>query len=84
VVAASTLITESVPGQVRTTVQGLSDLVMGLVAALAGTLAGPVLQAWGYHTLAWLAGLLLIPATVSALTALSARPGHVVAAAAVE
>jgi Major Facilitator Superfamily len=41
VVAASTLITESVPGQVRTTVQGLSDLVMGLVAALAGALAGP-------------------------------------------
>ena len=57
---------------------------MGLAAALAGALAGPVLQAWGYHTLAWLAGLLLVPATVSALSALSARPASAAPAVAVE
>ncbi len=84
VVAASTLISESVPAQVRTTVQGLSDLTMGLAAASAGALAGPVLQAWGYHTLAWSAGLLLIPATVSALTALTARSGGAAVAPAVK
>jgi MFS family permease len=67
VVAGSTLVSESVPAAVRPTVQGLSDLVMGLVAAIAGLLAGPVLAARGYPALALVAGVLLLPTTLAAL-----------------
>jgi MFS family permease len=61
VVAGSTLLSESVPADVRTSVQGLSDLVMGLVAASAGALAGPVVQGPGYGVLAVAALGLLLP-----------------------
>lgn len=60
-VSGSTLLSESVPAGSRTSVQGASDLVMGLAGAGAGALAGPVLQLGGYAVLAASAGLLLIP-----------------------
>lgn len=60
-VAGSTLLSESVPAESRTSVQGASDLVMGLAGAAAGALGGPVLQIGGYAVLAGCAGLLLLP-----------------------
>ncbi|GAA1533294.1 MFS transporter [Nocardioides humi] len=58
-VSASTLVAEHAPLDVRTDVQGVSDLVMGLTAAAAGALAGVVVGAAGYPVLA-LASLLLV------------------------
>jgi MFS family permease len=66
-VAGSTLLTESVPAAVRTSVQGVSDLTMGLSAALAGALSGPLLAAGGYRTLTLTAAVLLVPVVVLAV-----------------
>ena len=66
-VAGSTLLSESVPEDVRTSVQGTSDLAMGLGAALAGALAGPVLALAGYATLTAVSGVLLVPVLLLAL-----------------
>jgi MFS family permease len=60
-VSGSTLLTESVPAVHRTAVQGLSDLVMGTVAAAAGLAAGPVLAFGGFPELTASAGVLLVP-----------------------
>jgi MFS family permease len=51
-VAASTLIADHAPLEVRTEVQGAADLVMGLTAAGAGGVAGVIVGGWGYPTLA--------------------------------
>lgn len=51
-VAASTMIADHAPLDVRTEVQGSADLVMGLTAAGAGGAAGLVVGVWGYPTLA--------------------------------
>lgn len=51
-VAASTLIADHAPLEVRTDVQGSADLVMGVTAAAAGGLAGLITGAFGYPTLA--------------------------------
>jgi MFS family permease len=72
VVNGSTLLSESVPADVRTPVQGLSDLVMGVVAASAGALAGPVVEGLGYPALAVAAAGLLV--TVLVLLARRAGP----------
>lgn len=63
-VAGSTLLSESVPADVRTPVQGASDLVMGLAGAAAGALAGPVLAAGGYRAVTVAAAVLLVPVVV--------------------
>jgi MFS family permease len=63
-VAGSTLLTESVPAQLRASSQGLSDLIMGLAGASAGALSGVVVFAWGYPTLAVLAALTTAPVIV--------------------
>ncbi|MFG1951343.1 MFS transporter [Micromonospora sp. NPDC048830] len=68
-VAGSTLLSESVPTEVRTAVQGLSDLTMGLAGAGAGALSGFVMQAAGYPTLTLLAAIATVP-----LLALALRP----------
>jgi MFS family permease len=68
-VAGSTLLSRSVPDDIRTSAQGLSDLTMGVLASLSGTAAGPVLAYLGFHWLAIFCGLLLIPvALLAALT----------------
>ena len=54
-VAGSTLLTSAVPQHERPGVQGASDLVMGLSAALGGGLSGVVVGSWGYPTLCLLA-----------------------------
>jgi MFS family permease len=58
-VAASTLLTESSPLHARTDVQGAADLVMGVTAALAGVVAGLVMDGLGYAALTVFAGLLV-------------------------
>lgn len=72
-VAGSTLLSESVPEHVRTSVQGTSDLAMGMAAAVAGALAGPVLAIAGYGGLTAAAGLLLVPVVVLAARARGPR-----------
>ncbi|MGW6279109.1 MFS transporter [Kribbella sp. NPDC055071] len=67
-VAGSTLLSRSVPADIRTSAQGLSDLTMGVLASLSGTAAGPILANLGFHWLAVLCGLLLIPVALLAAT----------------
>ena len=78
-VAGSTLLSESVSGELRASAQGLSDLMMGLAGASAGAISGVILQEWGYSTLALLAALATAPLVV--LVSLSTdritgRAGH--------
>ncbi|ADB35411.1 major facilitator superfamily MFS_1 [Kribbella flavida DSM 17836] len=65
-VAGSTLLSYSVPADIRTSAQGLSDLTMGALASIAGTAAGPILAHLGFHWLAVLCALLLVPVAVMA------------------
>lgn len=51
-VSGSALLTESVPLAARVTVQGTSDLMMGLLGAAAAFGSGFVKRAWGFHLLA--------------------------------
>jgi MFS family permease len=60
-VAGSTLLSESVPGALRASAQGLSDLVMGLAGAGAGAVSGVVTHAWGYAGLTLVAALAAVP-----------------------
>ncbi|GAA4703050.1 MFS transporter [Phytohabitans rumicis] len=68
-VAGSTLLSESVPIEVRPAAQGLSDLVTGLAGASAGALSGLVVELSGYAALTLLAAIATVP-----LTALALRP----------
>ncbi|MGH7508992.1 MAG: MFS transporter [Gemmatimonadales bacterium] len=63
-VAGSTLLSESVPVDLRPSAQGLSDLMMGLAGASAGAISGVVVDAWGYPTLTLLAALATAPLIV--------------------
>jgi MFS family permease len=67
-VAGSALLSRSVPDDIRTSAQGLSDLTMGILASLSGTASGPVLAYLGFHWLAVFCGVLLIPAALLAAT----------------
>lgn len=58
-VSASTLVAEHAPLEARTDVQGVSDLAMGLTAAVAGALAGVIVDVADYPALA-LASLVLV------------------------
>ena len=63
-VAGSTLLSESVPAELRTSAQGLSDLIMGLAGAAAGALSGVIVNAQGYPMLTLLAALATAPLVV--------------------
>jgi MFS family permease len=63
-VAGSTLLSESVSGELRAASQGLSDLVMGLAGASAGAISGVIVEAWGYPTLTLLAAIATAPLIV--------------------
>ena len=73
-VAGSTLVSESVPEAVRTSVQGASDLTMGIAGASAGALAGPVLSLAGYAALTLGASVILVPVVVLVLLMVARRP----------
>jgi MFS family permease len=60
-IAGSTLVTESVDVGLRPTAQGGSDLLMGLGAALAGVVGGPLLVLGGFGLVSAVSALLVIP-----------------------
>ncbi len=66
-VAGSTLLTESVPLDLRASAQGFSDLIMGLAGASAGALSGVVMSTWGFPVLAMVAALATVPLLVLAI-----------------
>jgi MFS family permease len=65
-VAGSTLLSESVSVELRTSAQGLSDVTMGLAGASAGALSGAMMHAWGFPMLAFIAALSTTPFIVLA------------------
>ena len=66
-VAGSTLVSESVGVANRASVQGLSDLVMGLAGALAGALAGLIVAWSSYAVLTAVAAVATVPLLAAAL-----------------
>ena len=82
-VAGSALLSASVPTEVRTQVQGAGDLVVGVTAACAGALAGPVLELAGYAWLNLAALVVLVPVVATALLARRVASGTRVTRAAV-
>jgi MFS family permease len=66
-VAGSTLLSDSIPVELRPSAQGLSDLVMGLAGATAGAISGVIVGAWGYPRLTLLAALATAPLIVLVL-----------------
>jgi MFS family permease len=60
-IAGSTLVTESVGEELRPTAQGGTDLLMGLGAALAGVIGGPLLALGGYGLVATVSAALVLP-----------------------
>ena len=60
-VAGSTLLSESIPVELRASAQGLSDLLMGLAGAMAGAISGVIVGTWGYPILTLLAAAATVP-----------------------
>lgn len=63
-IAGSTLLSESVDDEVRSSTQGTSDLIMNLMGAAGGAVAGVIIGLLNYH---WLCALALIPVAVLAI-----------------
>lgn len=80
-VAASALLSESAPLAVRTDVQGTADLVMGLVAAAGGVVAGVVMAGFGFLALNLFAALLVTGVATAAELARRAGGGRPAATA---
>ena len=75
-IAGSTLVTESVPLPVRPFAQGATDLTMGLCAAVAGALAGPILAWADFGGLTAAAGVLVVPVAILAMAGARFSPGR--------
>jgi MFS family permease len=78
-IAGSTLVTESVGEELRPTAQGGTDLLMGLGAALAGVIGGPLLALGGYGLVATVSAALVLPlvavwASTAGTAAVAQRP----------
>ena len=71
-IAGSTLVTESVDAARRPTAQGGTDLLMGLGAALAGAVGGPLLALGGFGLVSAVSAVLVLPLAVVWLS--GARP----------
>jgi MFS family permease len=63
-IAGSTLVTEAVGPDVRPTAQGGTDLLMGLGAALAGVVGGPLLAVGGFGLVTGVSAALVVPLAV--------------------
>ena len=63
-IAGSTLVTESVGPDQRPTAQGGTDLLMGIGAALAGVVGGPLLALGGFGLVTAVSGALVLPLAV--------------------
>lgn len=59
-VAGSALLTDALAPAERTSMQGLADLLTGLMGALGSTLGGIMLQSWGFAVLNGAAAALLV------------------------
>jgi MFS family permease len=67
-VAGSALLTDALSTAERASVQGLADLVMGLMGALGSAAGGMILGVWGFAILNTLAaGLVLGPLAITLL-----------------
>jgi MFS family permease len=66
-VAASTVVSESVAVQDRTSVQGLSDSIMSFAGAGGGLVAGVILAMVGYGMLSIIVILLVVAASAAAM-----------------
>jgi MFS family permease len=66
-VSGSTLLSESIPVELRASTQGLSDAIMGLAGASAGAASGVIVAGWGYPVLALIAALAAAPMIVPAM-----------------
>ena len=73
-VAGSTLVTESVGPDVRPAAQGGTDLLMGLGAALAGAVGGPLLAVGGFGLVAGVSAVLVLPLGAVWLAAVRRAP----------
>ena len=63
-IAGSTLVTEAVGPELRPTAQGGTDLLMGLGAAVAGVIGGPLLAVGGFGLVAGVSAVLVVPLAV--------------------
>ncbi len=63
-IAGSTLVSESVAADVRPAAQGGTDLLMGLGAAVAGAVGGPLLATGGFGLVAGVSAALVLPLAV--------------------
>jgi MFS family permease len=63
-IAGSTLVTESVEVELRPMAQGGTDLLMGLGAALAGAIGGPLLAVGGFGLVSAVSAALVLPLVV--------------------
>ncbi|MGY2067405.1 MFS transporter [Blastococcus sp. SYSU DS0619] len=73
-IAGSALVTASVDAELRPTAQGGTDLLMGLGAALAGVVGGPLLAWGGFGLVSAVSAALVLPlAWVWATSRVSAR-----------
>lgn len=73
-IAGSTLVTESVPGEDRPNVQGVTDLLMGIAGASAGLLSGLVVGFGSYALLAVIAACFVVPLVLRAVRPAPVRP----------
>jgi MFS family permease len=63
-IAGSTLVTEAVAAELRPTAQGGTDLLMGLGAAVAGAVGGPLLAVGDFGLVAAVSAALVVPLAV--------------------
>jgi MFS family permease len=75
-IAGSTLLSEAIPAEIRPSVQGTADLMMGMSGAAAGLIAGVIVGLGSYGLLTILAACLVTPMIINTL-----RPSRVSAAA---
>ena len=72
-ISGSTLVTESVTADQRPTAQGGTDLLMGLGAAIAGVVGGPLLAVGGFGLVTAVSAALVLPLAVVWLRLVSGR-----------
>jgi len=71
-VAGSALLSSSIPGDLKPSAQGLSDVLMGLAGASAGALSGVVVQLFDYPALTLGAALVTAPLAALAFRSVAA------------
>jgi MFS family permease len=83
-VAGSALLTDALAPAERTSIQGMADLIMGLMGALGSAAGGMVLGAWGFRALNALGAACVLGPLVAAWILRAARGPTVVGRSGVE